>query len=145
MARFSPGATNIRPFLHRIRGVKIQGNVFIGDDVYIENEYPECVEIHDEAVIGLRSTIIAHFRGSGKIIIGKKVCIGAQCIISASPNEVLLIGGGAVLAAGAVVTRSVPPSMLMAGVPAKPIAKVTIPATLSTSYEDFKKGLIPIK
>ena len=35
-----PGAKSVRPFLHRLRGVKIYGDVFIGDEVYIENEYP---------------------------------------------------------------------------------------------------------
>ena len=47
MARFLPGSTSLRPFLHKLRGVRIQGDVFIGDDVYIENEYPECIEIHN--------------------------------------------------------------------------------------------------
>ena len=68
MARFLPGATTLRPFLHKLRGVKIYGKVFIGDDVYIENEHPECVEIHEGVQIVLRTNIIAHFRGTGKII-----------------------------------------------------------------------------
>jgi hypothetical protein len=71
IARFGSGATTFRPYLHKLRGVKIYGNVFIGDDVYLEYEYPEAVEIHDGAGIALRSTIIAHYRGPGKIIIGK--------------------------------------------------------------------------
>jgi len=50
MARFLPGSKSLRPFLHGLRGVKIHGTVFIGDDVYLENEYPECVEIHDGAL-----------------------------------------------------------------------------------------------
>jgi hypothetical protein len=33
---------------------------------------------------------------------------------------------------------------MVSGVPAKPIAKVTVPLTLTTSYKDFKKGLKPI-
>ena len=44
VARWAPGATTVRPFLHRLRGVRITGRVFIGDDVYMENEYPECIE-----------------------------------------------------------------------------------------------------
>src|SRR5262245_46142038 len=63
LARLLPGATSFRPSLHRLRGVKIHGKVFIGDDVYLENEYPECVEIHDGVQIGLRTTIISHTRG----------------------------------------------------------------------------------
>jgi acetyltransferase-like isoleucine patch superfamily enzyme len=143
-ARFLPGCTTLRPFLHRLRGVKIYGTVFIGDDVYLENEHPECVEIHDEAQIVLRSIIVAHFRGAGKIIIGKKVWIGANCTIAASTGQTLTIGEGAVVAAGAVVTKDVPPFTFVGGVPAKPIATVTVPMTLKTSYEDFKTGLQPL-
>jgi hypothetical protein len=29
----------MRPFLGRLRGVEIRNRVFIGDDVYLENEY----------------------------------------------------------------------------------------------------------
>jgi len=145
MARFVPGATSLRPFLHRLRGVKIYGNIFIGDDVYIENEHPECVEIHDQSQIVLRSIIMAHFRGTGKVIICKKVWVGAGCIIAASVGQTLTIGEGAVIGAGSVVTKDVPPFTFVGGVPAKPIATVTVPMTLETDFEEFKKGLIPIK
>jgi acetyltransferase-like isoleucine patch superfamily enzyme len=127
-----------------LRGVKIHGTVFIGDQVYLENEHPECIEIHDEAQIVLRTIIMAHFRGTGKVVIGKKAWIGANCTIAASPNQTLTIGEGAVLAAGSVVTKDAPPYTFVGGVPAKPIAKVTVPMTLKTTYEDFKKGLVPL-
>lgn len=71
LARFSPGATTVRRFLHKLRGVRIYGKVFIGDDVYLENEYPDCMEIHDQAQIALRSRIMAHFRGRRIIGIGQ--------------------------------------------------------------------------
>ncbi len=124
IVRFSPGATSIRPFLHKLRGVKIYGKVFIGDDVYIENEHPECVEINDEAQIVLRTIIMAHFRGAGKIIIGKKVWVGAGCIIAASTGQTLTIGEGSVLAAGAVVTKDVPPWSVAAGNPARVVRQL---------------------
>ena len=145
IARFSPGATTIRPYLHKLRGVKIYGTVFIGDDVYIENEHPDCVEIHDEAQIALRSTITAHFRGAGKVIIGKKVWIGTGCIIAAAVRQTLTIGEGSVIAAGSVVTKDVPAYTFVGGAPAKPIATVTVPMTVHTDFEIFKNGLIPIK
>ena len=145
IARFSPGATTLRPFLHKLRGVIIRGNVFIGEEVYIENEYPECVEIHDEAQIALRTTIMAHFRGPGKVIIGEKVWIGPNCVIAANPGETLTIGEGSALAASSVVTKDVPPSTFVGGVPAKYIARITVPMTVNTSYKDFKDGLKPIK
>jgi acetyltransferase-like isoleucine patch superfamily enzyme len=143
IARLGPGCTTVRPFLHRLRGVRIEGRVFIGDEVYLENDYPECVEIHDGAQIALRATIIAHFRGSGKVVIGRNVWIGPHSLIAASqPGQVVTIGEGAVLAGGSVVTKDVAPHTFVGGVPARPIARATVPMTLKTSYDDFKKGLV---
>lgn len=145
MARFGPGATTLRPFLHKLRGVKIYGKVFIGDDVYLENAHPDCIEIHDGAQIVLRTNIIAHFRGAGKIIIGKNVWIGMSCNIATTPGQILNIGEGAVVGMGSTVTRDVPPFTFVIGSPAKPKYKVTVPMTLETSFKDWKNGLIPIK
>jgi serine acetyltransferase len=43
-----------------------------------------------------------------------------------------------------VVTKDVSPGTFVMGIPAKPVAKVTVPLTLDTSYEDFKNGLVPL-
>ena len=51
------------------------------------------------------------------ICIGNDVWIGARCVIL----DGVTIGDGAVIAAGAVVTRNVEPFMIVGGVPAKPI------------------------
>src|SRR2546425_3486004 len=80
LARHCPGSTGFRPLLHRLRGVKVGRNVFIGDDVYLENEYPEAVEIQDGVEISVRAIIIAHTRGAGKIIIEKDVYLGANSL-----------------------------------------------------------------
>jgi len=145
LCRFLPGAMTLRPFLHRLRGVKIHGRVFIGDDVYLENEYPECVEIKEGAQITIRSTIVAHTRGPGKIIIEKNVFIASNCVIVGSHDRTLTIGECSVLAAGSVVTTSIPPYTLYGGERAVPIAKVTEPLTMDTSYEDFIGGLVPFE
>ena len=145
IARFSPGAETFRPYIHKLRGVKIYGHIFIGDDVYIENEYPECVEIHDGAQVVLGTMIVAHFRGAGQIIIKKNVWIGPNCVIAANPKQRLTIGEGAVVAASSVVTRNVEPYTFVGGAPAKLIAMVTVPMTLKTTFDAFKKGLTPIK
>jgi acetyltransferase-like isoleucine patch superfamily enzyme len=150
MARFLPGSTSLRPFLHRLRGVKIHGKVFIGDDVYLENEYPERVEIHDGAAILLRSIIIAHFdyRGlgdEGKIIIEKNAVILANSTIICSPGRSLTIGEGSVISAGSVVQNTIPPHTLCAGPRIKALATVTVPFTLQTGYQDFVRGLRPLR
>ena len=144
MARFLPGSVNLRPFLHRLRGVKIHGSVFIGDDVYLENEYPECVEIHDGAAVGLRCTIVAHTRGPGKIIIEKNVTIATGCTIVCSSGKTLTIGEGSVISAGSVVANDIPSYTLCAGPRIKAIARVTVPFTLQTSHQEFVRGLRPL-
>jgi acetyltransferase-like isoleucine patch superfamily enzyme len=113
LARAAPGSTTLRPALHRWRGVAIGHNVFIGDDVYLENEFPELVEIGDGTAIGLRTVIIAHVGRpdeqtglvAGRIVIGKNVWIGACSFISTSPGTSLTIGDGAVIGACSVIVN----------------------------------------
>jgi serine acetyltransferase len=145
IARMAPGAMSLRPFLHRLRGMKIGDKVFIGEDVYLENEYPERVEIQEGVQVGLRSTIIAHTRGPSKIIIEKNAFIGASCIIAVSPGKTLTIGEGAVIGVGSCITTDVPAGIFYAGEKAKPIAKATVPLTTDTSYLQFIRGLRPLQ
>ncbi len=58
-------------------------------------------------------------RKEADIIIGDDVWIGANSIILAGVE----IGKGAIIAAGSVVTRNIPPYVIVGGVPAKVIKK----------------------
>ncbi len=145
MAQFLPGAGSLRPFLHKCRGVKIGKNVYITDQVYIENEYPEFVEIGDDVTIAPKVNIVAHCRGPARVIIQKNVFIGMGSNIAAESGKTVTIGEGAVVAMGSVVNRDVPPYTLVAGNPAKAKRKVTVPLVLHTSMEEFKKGLKPLE
>lgn len=145
LARFAPGATSLRPFLHRLRGVRITGRVFIGDDVYLENEYPECIELHDGAQICLRSILIAHTHGSGRIVIGKDAFVGANCVLTASPGVTLTVGDGAVIVTSSVIASDVPAQTLFGNEKAKPLATVTVPLAMGTSYESFLSGIRPLR
>ncbi|MCE5242537.1 MAG: acyltransferase [Syntrophobacteraceae bacterium] len=144
LARFIPGS-KARIFLHRLRGVKIAGNVFIGDDVYLENEYPNQVEIHEGVEIAPRVLVLAHFCGTGKLIIQKNVYIGPSCTISAPGGKVVTVGEGSVIGAGSVVNADVPPFTLVSGVPAAPVATVRKPANQAKCYDDFVSNLFPIR
>lgn len=145
VARFAPGATSLRPLLHKLRGVRITGRVFIGDDVYMENEYPDCIELHDGAQICLRSILIAHTRGSGRIVIGKDAFVGANCVLTASPGATLTVGEGAVVATSSVITSDVPAHTLVGNEKAKPLASATVAFTMETPYDQFLAGLRPLK
>ena len=62
LALYAPGSTSFRVWLHRRRGVTIGRDVFIGTDVILETDRPELIYIGDRVTIGIRDTIIAHFR-----------------------------------------------------------------------------------
>ncbi len=145
VVRWAPGATSVRPFLHRLRGVRITGRVWIGDDVYLESEYPECIEVEDGAQICLRSVVIAHTRGAGTIIFRKNSFVGAGCVIVASPGRSLTIGEGAVVTAGSVIASDVPPGTLFGVEKAKPLARATVPLGMETPFAEFLGGLRPLK
>jgi acetyltransferase-like isoleucine patch superfamily enzyme len=145
MARVAPGATTLRPMLHRLRGVTIRGKVFIGDDVYLENEYPEAIELEDGAQICVRSLLLAHTHGVGRIVIAKDAFLGAHCVVTAQVGQTLRIGEGAVIAASCVVSSDVPDHALIGQPKAVALAKVTVPLKMETSYEDFLLGLRPWK
>lgn len=145
LCRSLPGAGSLRVVLHRLRGVQVGKGVFIGDDVYVENEYPEAIEIHDGASVTLRCVILAHTRGPGRVVIEKNAYVGAGCIIVASANRTLTIGEGAVISAGCVINSSVPKYTLFACERGKAVAEVTRPLPLCTEYMDFVKGLRPLR
>lgn len=152
LARFLPGATSLRVLLHRWRGVKIGNDVWIGYDTVIETSSPKKVFIGNNVGIGMRSTIIAHFREMAKsdkenekdfisVRIEDRATIGPGVLIL--PN--VTIGEGSVVMAGSVVSKSVAPMTMVRGNPAKPVAKCGIPLTLRTSIKEFMKNLKPIK
>lgn len=140
LARFGPGATTLRVWLHRLRGVRVGQGVWIGYDAIIETSYPYLVEIQDDAAIGIRATIIAHFRESSGVVIEKGAFIGPGVIVM--PN--VRIGSGAVVTAGSVVTSSVAPMTMVQGNPAKPVAKIGVMLDAHTNMKQFLKCLRPL-
>lgn len=141
LARISPGATSIRVMLHRWRGVKIDENVWIGYDALIETSHPELVMLKAGSVVGIRATILAHFREAQGVTVEENAVIG-PCV-TVLPG--VTIEQGAVVAAGSVVTRSVPAMTLVQGNPAKPIARITVCLKADTSVNEFSKGLKAIR
>ena len=141
LARFSPGATTLRVWFNRWRGVRIGKRVWIGYDAIIETSYPYLVEIQDDAAVGIRVTIIAHFRESRGVVIEEGAFLGPGVIVM--PN--VRVGKGAVVTAGSVVTASVAPMTLVQGNPAKPVAKVGVMLVdQKTSLKQFLKHLRPL-
>jgi acetyltransferase-like isoleucine patch superfamily enzyme len=139
-ARILPGAQTIRVALHRVRGVKIGENVWIGYDVILDTSRPFLITLEDGCVLSMRVTVLAHFRESTGVKIERDAFVGAGALIL--PNVV--IGQGAVVAAGSVVTRSVPPMTIVQGYPAVPVAKCGIPLGPQVTLKEFSRNLRPV-
>lgn len=144
LCRFGPGGETVRPFLHRVRGVKIGKHVWIGDDVYLDNEFPERIELEDGAMIELRATILAHTHGAGRVVIGKNAVVGAGAVVVTSGNRTIVIGEGSVIMASSLVTGSIAPYTLYGSDASKPLARITKPFTPETTYEEFMTSLRPL-
>lgn len=92
-----------------------RAGLIIGDDVNLSSDVQIWTYQHD-----YRDPFFSCNPGHyGKVIIGNRAWIGPRVIILHSVK----IGEGAVIAAGAVVTKDVPPFTLVGGIPAKIIGK----------------------
>lgn len=102
----------------------IQTNVVITDPAYTRLgnnvSLSGCTLFgHDGVVNMLRNAYGGDLDRVGRIDIRDNVFIGHQAIVMPG----VTIGPDAVVAAGSVVTRDVPPGTVVGGVPAKPIAR----------------------
>ena len=91
-----------------------QGGVTLGDG---------CLVGHNVVFATLDHDIRPERRGdmtAAPIVVGKNVWIGAHATILKG----VTIGDGAIVAAGAVVTRDVPPNTIAAGVPARVVKTI---------------------
>jgi acetyltransferase-like isoleucine patch superfamily enzyme len=145
LALYGPGAETLRVRLHRMRGVEIGEGVFIGTDVLLETAHPSMVSIGDRVDIGTRTMVIAHQQGEGK---RSGVTVRIEDDVFIGPGSILLpnitIGRGAVVNAGSVVTKSIPPLVMVRGNPAEPVARCGVALGRSTPLREFYRQLQPL-
>ncbi|OGO27146.1 MAG: transferase [Chloroflexi bacterium RBG_16_52_11] len=100
-----------------IRG---QGGVQIGDRVYT-SPFTQIIAVNHVFDDPTRPFVEQGITAEG-IVIEDDVWLGASVVVT----DGVRIGKGAVVAAGAVVTKDVPPHTVVGGVPAKPIKSIEV-------------------
>ncbi len=125
------GIRNFRSYLWKKTGCNIGKNVSIGWDVYYDVGNAKLITIEDDVWIASRALILCHRRDMSiyykgeryknvphmqlPVVIKKGACVSMAAIIMPG----VTIGEGAVVAAGALVTKDVPAWTIVAGSPAK--------------------------
>ncbi len=118
MARYSP-FLGLKNWLYRhLLKMKVGDQTSFGLMVMLDIMFPEKISIGRNSVIGYNTTILAHeylikeYR-LGDVKIGSEVMIGANTTILPG----VVIGDGAVVSAGTLVNRDVPPRSFVGGNP----------------------------
>ena len=110
-------------------GIRIGRDVHMGQPCYLDWSHGRHLTIEDHVTLAPGVRILCHDASSQRrigrtwvapVTIQTGAFIGANSLIMPG----VTIGKGAVVAAGAVVTRDVPPGAVVAGVPAKEIMTV---------------------
>ena len=121
---FTPFYTDFGKNIHLGKNVFInadckfqdQGGIYIGDDTLIGHNVVLATLNHEEDPENRENLIAAPIK------IGNKVWIGSNATILPG----VTVGDGAIIAAGAVVTKDVDSMSIVAGVPAKFVRKIKV-------------------
>lgn len=139
---FLPGGASLRVAVHKLRGVRISGRLFVSRRVILETKYPERILLGSKVFIGVGTTVIAHHDtaedlSNVNVVIGDNVYIGPHCVILPG----VTIGENSVVAAGSVVNKSIKANRLVRGNPCTTVAEITTPLGLDGEMTSFLRGL----
>ncbi|MBH0115041.1 acyltransferase [Novosphingobium sp. YJ-S2-02] len=104
-------------FNNRVWGMNIDPTARISFSAKLDKTYPQGVHIDRHTYVAFGATILCHDMTRGKeseTRIGRYCFIGARSLIMPG----VTVGEESIVAAGAVVTRDVPPRSIVAGNPA---------------------------
>lgn len=138
----------VRKWLQRKRGVKIGKNVHWGTHVVVDYPYPNFVVVEDGASISGNDYLLAHCKplayhdGCSEsyvapVIVHKNAWIAVNVTILPGVE----IGEGAIVSAGSVVSKDIPPFTVANGNPAKVVADIAELVRKNYAPEDFERLL----
>lgn len=108
----------------KLGGIKVKGRAFIYGGVLFDTVAPNNIYVGNNAVITAGAKILTHYLDPsvegrkfriGEVHIEDDVFIGVNAIICNS----VTIGKGAIIGAGSVITKDIPPYQVWAGNPAR--------------------------
>lgn len=105
----------------------VGAGAYVGPEVFVD--LSDKVLIAEDVTVAMRATVLTHFDGGNSaaaeafvketkpVVIKRKAYVGACALLLPG----VTVGEGAVVAAGAIVTRDVEPGWIVAGAPARPM------------------------
>jgi len=142
MTRFPIGSKN-RCRLERLRGVKIGKRVFLGGGNILDRVRPDLITIEDEVSISGGVYILTHSNPTAPIrkILGETSHIispvhikrGAWIAVNVVILPGVTIGENAIVSAGSVVMKDVPPATIVGVAPARFLKEIKKPVNTSSS------------
>lgn len=132
--------TMLNDFLH---GVWISGSVKVGKGFFLG--HPRGLVVNPNTIIGEYCAIIQQVTlGGPRVVIGDYVSInaGGQVISDENKDGDLLIGNGCIIAASAVVLKSMPPNSVIGGIPAKVLKNIPETENWIIKKKNFKDSII---
>jgi len=126
----------LRPWLWKLTGVKVQGKVNIGYDVYYDVNCAKMITIEEGVWIASRVILLCHKRDSSIYFIGddynklpyrfEEIVLRKGCVVGMGSIIMpgVTVGAGAMVGAGSVVVKDVPAWTIVAGNPAKVIKQI---------------------
>ena len=121
LCRFLP-SLSLKRLFYRLLGMKVGKGASIGLGAMFDIFFPELISIGENTIIGYNTTVLCHeflvdsWR-KGKVEIGDRVMVGAQCLIMPG----IKIGDKAQIAAYSLVNKDIPAGETWGGIPAKKI------------------------
>lgn len=121
----------IRPVLWRWMGARVGKNCYIGYEVYIDLNNAKLITVEDNVHIDERCFLLCHKRDLSNYYYGEDysklgykegpihICTGASVGSGSMILPGVTVGEGAIIGAGSLVTKDVPPWTIVVGRPAK--------------------------